>query len=348
MTGNPLRTAFRLGVIAMLTAGLLACSPDRNTLPTDFQLMVFPGEADLGGSAAAIISSNYIPEADSVELYDLHRDRVEVEITDAGETPAQWDATVRAVFPLAASRTSQLASTRPGAWVTVVLFDLPDSESGFELPDPFEPFIADVTILIDGVPIDAAVDPRAVGSLRITGEGGAGIGGQPTAVLWPPITDLETQSLVARFRPVRDDGSGTGFPEGSVIAGLEADLSFIGLCLEPDQIRPSAATEAHGATIHVGPGVLVDTFMWRARLLMTYPAGFTLSAPAGGGPTALGEGPLIDIAFERPPPGTLTCSGIPAGLDNVYAVDPDGNTVVDERGAPGTSELFEIYEIALE
>jgi hypothetical protein len=311
---------------------------------------VFPGEAELGGSAAAVISSNYIPGADVTERYDLDRSQVGIVIKDAAGT--EWSSTVRAVFPLAASATSRLAIDRPGAWVTVVLFDLPTTSS-FNLGTG-PPFLADVIVRINGT--DQLHD-HAVGSIRITGRGGAGVGGQPTTVLWPPITDLELDSLVMRFRPVVDTGDGVGFPanpQGTTIAGIEGDLVYLSPCLT--DFEPYTGSEAAGAGIYVGPEKYLNGFFSYRRLVLTYPQGFTLVPPSNDllppeesqGANALGEGPIIDITFDRPNQTAVSCSGVPVWLQNVYVVGPDGSTIADQRGASSpydSSDLFALYSI---
>lgn len=339
---------------------VLACSPDLRGTTADFQLLVFPGEAELGGSATAVISSNYVPYVpglggDAIEDYQLERSRVGIEIKDAGGV--KWPATLRAVFPLAASATSRFALTHPGAWATVVLFDLPTAAAAptFQF-GAGPPFLADVIVSIDGV---AVTNDPAVGSIRITGTGGPGIGGQPTTVLWPAITDLELDSVVTRFRPVldQDPQPGGGFPleaGGTVIAGIEADLVYFSPCFTDAEAY--TGTEASDASIYLGPQKVVGGagFIVYRRLVLTYPEGFTLLPPAGGTPGALGQGPLIDVAFDRPNQSIFDCEAFvptPVWLWNVYAIRPDRSPLADQRGT-GTlnesSDLFALYSIPAE
>jgi hypothetical protein len=319
----------------------------------DYQLLVFPGEAELGGSATAIISSNYVPGADAVEDYTLDPSRVEILIKDVDDT--EWTADVRAVFPLAASAPSRLAQTRPGAWATVVLFDLPDLTEAPTFAIGTEP--AKVIVQID---TQSILDERAIGSIRVTGTGGAGVGGQSTSILWPALTDLELDSVVARFRPVLDQDAqqaGGGFPVeagGTTIGGIEADLVYFSPCFTDAEAY--TGTEAANAGIYLGPQFVVggSGFVVYRRLIVTYPQGFTLQSPSGGAPGVLGEGPLIDIAFDRPNQSIFDCDAM--GFDdlwlwNVYVVRPDGTTIVDQRGT-GTlnesSDLFALHSIPME
>lgn len=327
----------------MLAGSLLACfacAPDGGQ--GDFRLLVFPAEAMLGGSAAAVISSNYIPDADAAELYDLKKSRVSVSVKDGGGIPRA--ATVRSVFPLAASASSQLAATHPGAWATVVLFDLPTANFAFT-----PPFLdTEVIVSIDSVAQDDL--SAAVGTIRITGVSSAN-GGKSTTILWPPLSNLELEPLMLRVRPVlsSDPPDEPGFPEGAVVAGIEADLVYLWPCLE--NFRASTGTEAIDANVHIGPLTLLNGFMFNGRIVITFPEGFTLSAPSNDffinqpwapeiDPTRLGEGPFLDISFHRPNQSAVNCSGVPLVFHNVYAVGPDGETLVDERSlalGPGES-----------
>jgi hypothetical protein len=323
-------------LVALVSASwlaLLSCAPD-GTL--DARLLVFPAEAELGGSAAAVISSNHVPGADADELYTLTTSRVGVQIEDADDV--LWNATVRSVFPLAIPPTSYLADEFPGGWVIIVLFDLPD-DSGFDLGTG-PPFSADVVVSIDSVAMDG--DPEAIGSIRITGTGG-----QPTQVLWPPLADLELDSVVARYRARLGSG---GFPAetgGTVIGGLEADLVYFSPCFTDAEVY--AGTEGANAGVYLGPQKVVGGagFYVYRRLVLTYPDGFTLEHPSSGAADALGEGPLIDITFDRPNQSLFDCAstGVQGQLWlwNVFAVRPDGTEIVDQRGTGSlgaSSSLF--------
>lgn len=344
----------------ILLGAQLSCSPIRRASIADAQLLIFPGEAELGASAAALISSNYIPGGDQYEDYTLDRSRVEVEIKDAGGV--KWPATVRAVFPLAASPTSKLAQQLPGAWVTIVLFDLPTSTAApqFDLGSNAT-FVADVTLRIDGDDVNGeqAVVDAATGSIRITGRGEDGVGGQSTDVLWPLVSEFELDGIVARFRPVLDTDPNTpggGFPNegnGIEIGAIEADLVYFSPCFTDGEIY--ASTEAANAGIYLGPQKVIGGagFYVYRRVVLTYPTGFTLKHPIiGAEENALGEGPLIDIAFDRPNQPLFDCEAI--GFDyfwlwNVLVVRPDGEVIVDQRGT-GTldesSDLFTLHSLA--
>jgi hypothetical protein len=215
------------------------------------------------------------------------------------------------------------------------------------------------------------LDERAIGSIQVTGTGGAGVGGQPTTILWPALTDLELDSVVARFRPVLDQDeqqAGGGFPAeqgGTTIGGIEADLVYFSPCFTDPEVY--TGTEAANAGIHMGPQYVVggSGFVVYRRLVVTYPQGFTLSPPSNAlllntplesaiDPTHLGEGPLIDIAFDRPNQSIFDCDAI--GFDNlwlwnVYVVRPDGSPIVDQRGTGAfneSSDLFALHPIPME
>lgn len=342
-------TSLVSAALLLACAAALSCSPDLRGTLADFQLLVFPGEAELGGSAAAVIDSNYIPGADQYEDYVLERSRVDVDIKDA--SGVKWPATVRAVMPLAASPASRLAQTRPGAWATVVLFNLP-TDADIDL-DPGPPYQADVIISIDAV---EQTDDEAIGSIVITGRGGAGIGGQPTSILWSGgLSSFELDDVVMRFLPLRDPGgqTGEGFPDepgGTVIGGIEADLVYLIPCYKDPE--PFTGSEATDAGVYLGPAEVLGVgggYYKIQHMVITHPEGFTLQAPAGGVAEALGEGPLFDLTFDRPNQSVFDCDAftLPSVfLWNVYAVRPDGSTIADQRGSGGTlgesSDLFEL------
>lgn len=325
---------------------LLSCSPDFRHTPMDYQLLVFPREAELGASAAVVIGSNYIPGGDSYEDYRLEPSRVGVTIKDASDV--ELTATVRSVFPVAASATSRLAETMPGAWATVVLFDLPTDPT-----ETFELGRADVIISIDGA---EQLADGAVGSIVVTGFGGAGIGGQPTSIVWwGGVASLELDRILMRFRPALDpDGQSGGFPQeagGTDIGGIEADLVYFGPCFKDAEAY--TGSEAVDAGIYLGPVQVlgVGGGWWKyQRLVVTDPQGFTLQPPSGGAANALGEGPLIDITFDRPNQSVIDCEAFPGPslfLWNVYVVRPDGTEIADQRGTGGTlgesSDLFTLH-----
>lgn len=342
-------------LLALAIAGgpwLLSCSPNRKILSLEpYQLLVFPGEAALGATAFAVISSNYVPGADAVEAYDLDRSRVGIGIKDAAGV--EWPATVRSVFPVQASATSRLAQTRPGAWVTLVLFDLP-TNSGIDLGTNPN-FLASVIVHIDTVAIP---DDVMTGSIHITGSGG-----QPTTMLWPSLSDLELAPHVMRFRAVRDtDGAGPlgGFPDepgGTQIAGLEGELVYFYACFA--NLEVYTGSEASNAGIYLGPESDTPGFggWFKSRhFVLTDPAGFTLVPPPGGDDDALGEGPLIEVTFDRPNQSLFACTSDleMMWLWNVYAVRPDADadhrTIADQRGTGAlstTSNLFRVYPIPI-
>ena len=345
------RVGRRVGVASVLLILGLSCSPELRGTPALYQLLVFPGEAELGGSAAAVISSNYIPGSDASEDYTLDRSRIDVVVKD--DLGEEETATVRAVMPVAASATSELARSLPGATATLVVFDLPDT--GFALPAQL-PFRAEVIVYVDDV---AQTQDEAVGSILITGPDGAGAAGAPTAVIWTGgLGAFELDDVVMRFRPALDVQSSGGFPDetasgGTVIAGIEADLVYFSPCFY--DAEPYTGSEATNAGIHLGPPTVLSVGggWWNyQRVVVTYPEGFVIDAPAGGAADALGEGPLLEFTFDRPNQGVIDCSVLvptpSLWLWNVFVVRPDGTVVADQRGSGQlgeTSDLFTLHPI---
>jgi hypothetical protein len=311
-----------------VTLSSLTCAPNPLGIPDYFQLLVFPAQGELGGSAAVVLSSNYIPGSDAHERYDLERSRITVKLRDA--SGALRDADVRAVFPIAASAISHFAKTHPGAWVTIVLFDLPDSQSGFALPESGASFRSEVIVEVDEQAVDVQevvdvgpptgfISASSAASIRITGSNGT-----PLSVSYPNILDLEQLPLMLRVRAARDhQGNGNGFPldpQGTTIGGIEGDLVYLKACL----LNPVAATnsEAADAGVYLGPQKTVpgsSTLFYR-RFVLTAPQGFTLLPPSGGAPDALGEGPLLDVTFVDAIPPNPSCETVDAWLSNVYVV----------------------------
>lgn len=310
-----------LAALASLVA-ILACQQGPGG-PTDFESAVFSGEARLGGTAAIAIDSNYIPASDSVELYDIAPTRVTVFITD--DLDVELQATVRAVFPLVQARSSKV--DLPGRWITVALFDLP--ESG--LTTPAEQGL--VRVVLDGT------TEIAHSTIRIVGDGGS-----PWLVP-PPGSDplelgLETRSLL-RLRAVRRNPQTGGSPVPAdafldtwQIGGLELEVDYPD-CLEPPDAFTS--TEAVNATALVQELGSIGGGMARARVVLIAPLGFQLQLPNdpfGTSPaTVAGEGPILDLAFDRngSEPG---CPGITPGdfaIRKLFATDTNGLTLIDRR-----------------
>jgi len=310
-----------LAALASLVA-TLACQQGPGG-PTDLESAVFSGEARLGGTAAIAIDSNYIPASDPFELYDIAPSRVSVFITDDLDVEVQ--AIVRAVFPLAQARSSKLAAA--GRWITVALFDLP--ESG--LTTPAEQ--GRVRVVLDGT------TEIAHSTIRIVGDGGSPWLPPPPGVT-PLEMELESRSLL-RLRAVRRDPQTGGSPipadaflDTWQIGGLELEVDYPD-CLEPPDAFPN--TEAVNATALVEALGSPGAGLARARVVLIAPLGFQVqhpNDPLGVSPaTVAGEGPILDLAFDRDgsEPG---CPGIaPAdfAIRKLFATDTNGQTLIDRR-----------------
>ena len=151
---------------------------------------------------------------------------------------AREEATVRQVFDLGAAKWSRYAQTHDGAWMTVALFDLP--ESGLAVPGT-----ATVIVEIAGVE-----DAERQGTIHLTGAGGA-----PTDIVFPNGGDTAEALLgsepILRLRAVRADAGNPGFHDWT-IGGIEFDLEYVlfGLVAGVDFFL-------YGAMMHVGgsPGL---------------------------------------------------------------------------------------------
>jgi hypothetical protein len=307
----------------------MACSP---TVSGD-EPLVFPPEARLGATAAILIDSNYIKLADEWEFYDLKSDRIEIFLEDASS--AQEQATVRQVFDLEASSWSRYAATSPGAWVTVALFDLP--QSGLSTGP------ASVTVEIDG---GAAT---RVGTIEILGSGGV-----PTNISFPSTAEsaetlLESKPTL-RLRAIRaEEATDPGFDDEWLIGGIEFDVEYVP-CVD---MRAFPDSEAAGATAIIGPPSPGAAWHVRRHVVMVDPNGFQLKRPNNfwglSSPTSAGQGPFLTIALDRG--GALVCTElVPAHfkIENLHVTDVDGETLIDERGEGDSTDYVDVIVVDTE
>ncbi len=322
---------FSMAIVFVTTA----CTQGRSGVqPT--QGLVFPGEARLGGSAAFAIDSNYILLADATERYDLHRDRVQIRIADDSGGPGPL-ATVRSVFSADASANSILSKTAPGAFVTVAIFDLP-SASELVFNEEY-PLVTEIELEVDGAPT------AVIGSIELLGPGGT-----PT-LLGIDYTSRFLEETLEPTTVFRLRGRRSFFQDGWVIGAIDLEFAYLGPCLENP--RASAATDGANATTLIGPAPLFPSGNG-LRLLVLDPEGFELVPPNPFGftdPDAAGNGPLIDIAFDRVLPLPLGCPdpGQTSGLGylaTIEVMDVNGNllgawSAEDSNQPPLTTALID-------
>lgn len=319
-------------VVLALAAGL-ACTPTET--PGVFEPLVFPSEARLGGTAAVVIDSNYIALADDYERYDLENDRVHIILEDA--TGARADASLRQVFDLEPAAWSRYAQTRPGAWATVALFDLP--QTGLAT--------GPATVIVE---IEGVEDATRQGRIEIVGSGGA-----PTEIVFPSAAEdaetlLESEPIL-RLRAIRADAGNPGFQDAWTIAGIELDVEYYG-CLRNARAFPDS--DAARATAVLGPPQPGAPLHERRHVVLVDPKGFRLARPNDyfglASPTSAGQGPFLTMAFDR---GTaITCSGeLGPGyfkIENLYVTDVDGQSLIDRRGQGDSTDLVDVVVVDTE
>jgi hypothetical protein len=337
-----------VGLVLWLALG---CEVGPDGSFTDLQPLVYPSEGRLGdggagATAAIVIDSNYLDMADDWEFHDLHKARVKVLVSDPSPTPAWTDvpAQVRQVFSLQTPPNSNLSKLRPGATVTLVVFDLPDQAA---LNSPAPPLTVVLKVLIDDV---LTYEPRFIVS---------GVGGTPTAFIDPSIfsgninTQLQPQPMI-RLRGKRLAGYfEPGMPR---IGALDFFLIYDPACITG--VRAYGATEAANATTIVGPALPFFGGTKYRRIALVDPDGFDLDflTDAGADQSLAGNGPLIDLGFDL-----KAGSGCTVSQANAYAVftmrvaDLDGNWIfefldvpeVDRADAPSPTALLRAYEVDL-
>jgi hypothetical protein len=366
----------RLGTTA-LASGLLwalSCTVGPDSSFTDLQPLVFPAEGQLGpgeneGSTIAIvIDSNRIDGFDIGEKYDLDLNKVQVGLRKGTVTGCVGK---RGVFSLQAPPSSYLHKTRPGAYFTFLIVDLPGSDGssgcGFDPGLPY-PYTATLEVWIDGA---LAFAPR----VRITGENGA-----PSELLDPDLDpewqdagpyagiwmlDAQTQPLL-RFRPKR--AAGTFQPGQPAIGAMKFRYVTNDGCLTA--LRAYPASDAANATILVSPPyewppeggnldaydvVLIDPKGIDLEYLQDLPGLDTTDE------TLAGEGPILDLAPDfdpglnwEDPEVWAACfqqGGHPDyNIEDLQVYDLDGNELfevgsvqVDTTEVPSQSAHLRVY-----
>ena len=345
MTKKKLRLA---GSIAFLVGIAIGCAPSEDE-GVPFGSIVFPAEAYLGGTVALAISSNYLPGFD-IERYGLHRDNVELQVFYGEGADNYVLAEPRTVFDLSPSRSSRAAIDAPGAFATIVVFDLPTElethfaeypQSGVEIrvnqigfglltggwvtvlgPQDQDPETGHGLPSFLGVGLDS--DPSVPGNdgLRLLEEG------------------LQPQTMI-RLRAVHDDGiprakrPGFGAVAGQEIGSIEFYVRYLSGCMA--NLRAYPNSEAVGASVILGPQFPYWSGDWVGqKLSLVDPNGFTLDKPVAvitsGHPA--GEGPFLDLAFDWAGPGScpLALEEIPAyvGYSALRVTDLEGQVLIEK------------------
>lgn len=334
---SPYRIALTLAVVSAFAS--VGCTPDG---AGGLEALVFPREARLGSTAAIAVDSNYIQLIDNQEYYDLRKGRLRILLED--DFGVRVEANLRQVFDLgspawsrfAAGNPAALVAPRPGAWMTVALFDLPTSGLSFTGP----PEVASVIVEIDGVE-----DTSRRGRIEITGSGGV-----PTEIAMltsPGEADLESQPLL-RLRAIRANAGSPGFQDSWVIGGIEFDVQWL-VCMKAPKVHPdSDATGATALTGSVSPG---EPWFNKTRVVLIDPEGFKLSRPnnafGGSSPTAAGQGPFVTMVFDRTG-GPVGCSEVSEPLfrvEHLYVTDLDGVALIDRRGLGDSTDLVDMIVV---
>lgn len=352
------RQNFRAHLAALVGVVLAtACSVGPDGSYSDLQPLVFPSEGRLGtgglGSTAAILlDSNYIEGFDIAEMYDLHRSRVTVTVVDPLGVFPSVPANVRSVFGLQATSISLLHASKPGAWVTAVLVDLPAASA---LGGPLTyPFTAELQVSIDST-LDFA--PRFI----VVGEGGSPNDLLDAAFASPAEVNSTLEPRPAlRLRPKRGAG---GFQEGEPpVGGIQFDVSYMHACIS--NVFAFPGSEAADAGCHVGP--VLDTVgdYKRRRVLLADASGFNLAFLADEpgfdttDETLAGDGPLVDLAINWKATNNSACNLLNPDLihlSDLHVTDRDGNPLfavagpveVDTVDLPSTTAYFRSYAIDL-
>lgn len=329
-----------LASLAALT--ILGCQPDPggSIYP---ETAVFPNEARLGGTVAIAIDSNYLPVWDSLEHYDLDRSRVMAFVRD--DAGVELQATVRSVFPLSVTPAAWFASDSPGRWVMVALLDLP--ASGLQVPSNH----ARVQVFVW---VGQTLEYVSHGTIKLVGDGGT-----PwlNSNLWYE-SGLESRSLL-RLRAVRRDpqtGSTSGPPDAFrdswQIGGIEFEVEY------PDCLKPPEAFSNSEAVLGTALVSVPDPLATppKARVVLFAPQGFTVKRPndpyiTSSAPNEAGEGPILDLAFDRVS-GGATCSLIDPSdfvIRKLFVTDKNGDMLIDRRtGDTDSSDLFTTFVIDAE
>jgi hypothetical protein len=331
-------TATSRRLLALILLGVLAVTGactygHQEPQSGPYQPLVFPGEARLGASAFMVIDSNQFQIGDQLERYDLHRGRVQIRVEGNANSAL---ANVRSVFAIETGRATRDAELRANSWVMVAFFDLPDATTGlFTGPYPHDALLH---LEIDGTPV-----PALQGSIWVIGEGG-----QPTSMNATPLLplledELEPRTMV-RLRARNADSNGIS-PSWAHIGSISAEIRYNSACLSNPQVY--TGSEAVGAGAFLGQPVVVDTSHNAVTLTMVQPRGLQLLAAGTVDPTRLGQGPILDIAFDRTQDPDL-CGGTLdqyLGIRGLRVSDYDGNQLLASNPSDDSSGYFYLHYV---
>ena len=303
---------------------------------------VFPSEARLGSTVALALDSNQVPFLEAHELNHLSRDNVQISIQDATGTD-YVPVDIRVVFYGRAGPHSPFAQQRPGGWVAVALFDLPE-DLGFTSYDP-PPQVA-IRIAYDGGPPDVIRSS----AITITGAGGVPQEFYPPDTLLPdaPFEEALEPFPTLRIRPRDDAGAFAWQTGGSLvpIGAMELVVDYPSAALPSpgclSNPRVATASDAEGATALLSD----DPDAGSLKILLVDPTGFRLpKSPDFITPEAnpyAGSGPILEIAFDK------TCAFGPENFNirKLLVSDTMGIVLLDERQQPSSLQHFALYTLA--
>ncbi len=343
---------------------LVACNAGFDGSGTNDALM-FPFEGQLGPPGGGtppkgttvtwVIDSNYFPMADDYERFDLHRNNLQVRITDDAAVPQWGPVTIptRAVFELRPAAWSKRNEEWKGAFVTVTMFDLPSVSS---MGSSFDTVLAS-----EGYPQAATLELRTSGgallgsssTFQIQGEAGKPNPIMDALVEPDFVFSLEERRMI-RVRPTRAVGA---FDEtlfsGVTLGSIEFDLEWNPDC--GSGISAFAQSEAHLGTTLVGPTQSLNGGATkRAHVVYLDPKGFTLAflgSGVGGDVSVAGEGPVLDLLFAPDDPPGNTCTPINPTEDftvkNLVVSNLAGATVINDAASPSndSTSKFTYYVV---
>lgn len=308
--------------------GLVMASIGCGETPGGYPLPVaFPNAALLGQTMAIAIDGNAM-EGFDIALTDLAADTIEIEIND---DTGIVSITPRAVFYGGASDLrSPYSAARPGAWIAIVLFDLPTTLQYASYPPQPDPSIR---IKHHGVNLIGR-EP----SIKIMGTGGTPHTFYPTGLFAPgePFEKTLEPDPALRIRTRKDQGAFAWTEPGgelTPIGSIQLDVLYPACVSSPDAYGGGEATRATVLENDDGSG--------RVKIMLIDPEGFTLPPPEAGSDRA-GRGPVLEVAFDK------SCAFVAGEFDveNLLVTDTFGNVLIDERGSQSSSgQYFDLYTL---
>lgn len=329
---TPARRLISASLVLLGVLWLLAACADPGPHPMVFPQAARAGDEDkLGDTVGLAIDTTAIPLqlGYGIEQYDLSVDNVVIELVS--QTPSQTiyaTITPRAVFsarlPDSAKFGRGYNEVLPGNSATIAVFDLPGAQdlgtAGLTLPAT-----VNVRPLFKGVPAPGSY-LSALTILDPPHSVPASLPGTPT--LFSAISDpVEMQPKpMIRLRPNKPGfATQTSWQIGAIAFTLEYPDAFVS--------GPEAfpATDAAKATVLVGPPVAGQSGTSTVRIVLVDPKGFSLHED--GDPGHAGDGPLLDVVFQK-------LQGFTASqfhFQDLHVNDIDGVTQID---VPGSADSY--------